>query len=98
MRVGTILEATVFPEARNAAYKLLIDFGPLGIKKSSAQITSRYSSNELTGKQVIAVVNFPAKQIGTFMSSCLVLGVVGNDNEVVLLKPEQHAQNGDRVL
>jgi tRNA-binding protein len=98
MRVGTILEATEFPAARNAAYKLLIDFGPLGIKKSSAQITLRYSLNDLVGKQVIAVVNVPHKQIGKFMSVCLVLGVVGNDNEVVLLKPDQQSQNGDRIL
>ncbi|EAS20148.1 tRNA-binding protein [Nonlabens mediterrranea] len=97
MRVGTILTASNFPEARNPAYILQIDFGPLGIKKSSAQITKRYNKNDLIGKQVIAIVNFPKKQIATLMSECLVLGVVGDDKDVILLKPDATSRNGDRV-
>ncbi|MES2560816.1 MAG: tRNA-binding protein, partial [Bacteroidota bacterium] len=77
MRVGTIIRVNDFPEARNPAYQLHIDFGESGIKKSSAQITTLYNKDELLNKQVIAVVNFPPKQIGKFMSECLVLGVVG---------------------
>lgn len=98
MRVGTILTASDFPEARNPAYQLTIDFGSLGIKKTSAQITKRYDKKELIGKQVIAVVNFPKKQIATFMSECLVLGIVGDDEDVILLNPSAEARNGDRVL
>lgn len=97
MHVGTIVDAKHFPEARKPAYKLVIDFGPLGTRKSSAQITDRYKLDELLGKQVIAVTNFPRKQIGTFMSECLVLGVLG-DSGVILLQPDQQARNGDRVL
>lgn len=97
MRVGTVLEAVPFPEARNPAYQLRIDFGPLGIKKTSAQITKRYEQAGLVGKQVIAVVNFPKKQIGKFMSECLVLGVVGAAKDVILLQPDARAVNGDRV-
>ena len=94
MRVGTILEVSDFPEARNPSYKLKIDFGnELGIKKSSAQITSLYSKEELVGKQVIAIVNFPKKQIGPFMSECLVLGAV-KDDEVTLLHPGKQVENG----
>lgn len=97
MRVGTVLTVSDFPEARNPAYQLQIDFGDLGIKKTSAQITKRYVKKDLVGKQVIAVVNFPKKQIANFMSECLVLGVVGVDKDVVLLQPSAHANNGDRV-
>lgn len=97
MRVGTILTAGNFPEAKNPAYQLQIDFGLLGIKKTSAQITKRYNKKELIGKQVIAVVNFPKKQIANFMSECLVLGIVGDDKDVILLQPDAHAKNGDRV-
>lgn len=97
MRVGTVLTVSDFPEARNPAYQLQIDFGDLGIKKTSAQITKRYVKKDLVGKQVIAVVNFPKKQIANFMSECLVLGVVGGDKDVVLLQPSAHANNGDRV-
>lgn len=97
MRVGTILEAMDFPEARRPAYQLKIDFGKLGIKKTSAQITARYKKEELVGKQIIAVVNFPKKQIANFMSECLVLGVVGENDDVILLQPDAMAQNGDRV-
>jgi tRNA-binding protein len=97
MRVGTVLEVNDFPEARNPAYQLRIDFGALGVKKSSAQITALYRKEELMGKQVIAVVNFPPKQIGKFMSECLVLGVVGANKEVTLLQPEQKVANGSRI-
>lgn len=97
LRVGTVLTVRDFPEARNPAYQLQIDFGPLGLKKTSAQITKRYHKNELIGKQVIAVVNFPKKQIANFMSECLVLGIVGADKDVILLKPDANARNGDRV-
>ncbi|MEP2968521.1 tRNA-binding protein [Nonlabens ulvanivorans] len=98
MRVGTVLTVSNFPEARNPAYQLQIDFGPLGIKKTSAQITTRYDKNELVGKQVVAVINFPKKQIANFMSEFLVLGVVGDNKDVILLQPDSSALNGDRVL
>ena len=88
MRVGTIIGANDFPEARKPAYQLTIDFGSeIGIKKSSAQITKRYSKEELIGKQIIAVVNFPKKQIGKFMSECLVLGSVKEDEVILLSSP-----------
>ncbi len=97
MRVGTILTAAVFAEVRNPAYRLTIDFGPLGIKKSSAQITKLYQPAELIGRQVIAVVNFPSKQIATMMSECLVLGTVGEEKNITLLTPERPVPNGLRV-
>lgn len=97
MRVGTILEAAVFDAARRPAYKLLIDFGPLGVRKSSAQITDLYQPDELIGKQVIAVVNFPPKQIATMKSECLVLGAMGERNVVTLLSPERKVDNGSRI-
>lgn len=97
MRVGTILEVQDFPEARNPAFKLLIDFGPdIGSLKSSAQITSLYSKEDLLGKQIVAVVNFPKKQIGPFMSECLVLGAVAG-KEVTLLTPNLKVPNGLRI-
>ena len=97
MRVGTIIEAQPFPEARNPAYKLHIDFGSdLGIKKTSAQITALYSVEALIGMQVVAVVNFPVKQIANFMSECLVLGAVSG-NEVTLLTPSKTTTNGLRI-
>ncbi len=97
MRVGTILSANDFPEARKPAYQLTIDFGlEIGIRKSSAQITKRYLKEDLVGKQIIAVVNFPKKQIGNFMSECLVLGSV-NDNDIVLLSPNFNVENGLRI-
>jgi tRNA-binding protein len=97
LRVGTIIDIEDFPEARNPAYKLKIDFGELGIKKSSAQITKLYSKQALLHQQVIAVINFPPKQIATFQSECLVLGVMGENKKVILLQPEQPATNGSKI-
>lgn len=98
MRVGTIIEVSDFPEARNPAYQLRIDFGPeIGILKSSAQITKRYSKEDLQDRQVIAVINFPKKQIANFMSECLVLGAVGAKNDIVLLNPDFPVENGLRI-
>lgn len=97
MRVGTILEAMPFEKARNPSYRLKIDFGELGIKNSSAQITALYKTEELVGKQVIAVVNFPPKQIANFFSECLVLGVYNSGKEVVLLQPSLPVGNGDKI-
>lgn len=98
MRVGTITEVRDFPEARNPAYQLIIDFGPeTGIKKSSAQITHRYTKEDLQGRQIVAVVNFPKKQIANFMSECLVLGAVGDKKDIVLLSPDFKVENGLRV-
>jgi len=97
IRAGTILEASVFPNAKKPAYQLRIDFGDLGIKRSSAQITALYSIDELVGRQVVAVVNFPVKQIANFFSECLVLGVYNADNQVVLLQPSLPVQNGGKV-
>jgi tRNA-binding protein len=98
IRVGTILEVADFPQARQPAYQLKIDFGEeLGIKRSSAQITQLYPKETLLNKQVVAVVNFPPKQIANFFSECLVLGVVGADKEIVLLQPERNVTNGLRI-
>lgn len=98
MRVGTIIEANDFSEARNPSCKLTIDFGDeIGVKKSSAQITSLYKKEELLGMQIIAVINFPKKQIANFMSECLILGAV-NDDEVTLLQPNKKTKNGIRIL
>lgn len=98
MRVGTILEANDFLEARNPSYQLLVDFGSeLGQRKTSAQITSLYTKEELIGKQVVAVVNFPKKQIANFMSECLVLGAV-EGKDVTLLQLEKQVENGLRIL
>ncbi len=97
MRVGTILDAKEFPEARKPAYQLSIDFGKeIGVKKSSAQITKQYSKEDLIGKQIIAVVNFPKKQIGKFNSECLVLGSV-NGEDIVLLTSDLKVENGLRI-
>ena len=96
IRVGTIVEVHDFKNAKKSAYQLTIDFGALGIKKSSAQITHLYTKEILVGKQILAVVNFPKKQIANFMSDCLVLGAV-NDKEVVLLNPEAKVPNGTIV-
>lgn len=98
MRVGTIVEVNDFPEARKPAYQLHIDFGDaIGVLKSSAQITQRYSKEELVNRQIVAVVNFPKKQIGKFMSECLVLGAVGESGDVVLLHPDFKVTNGLRI-
>ncbi|MCC1484849.1 tRNA-binding protein [Winogradskyella immobilis] len=96
LRVGTIIEVNDFPEARNPAYQLKIDFGDLGIKKSSAQITTLYKKEELLNRQIVAVVNFPKKQIAKFMSECLVMGAV-QANDVFLLNPEVKVKNGTTV-
>lgn len=95
-RVGTIVEVNDFPEARQPAYQLTIDFGDLGIKKSSAQITTLYKKEELLNRQIVAVVNFPKKQIAKFMSECLILGAV-NGKDVILLNPENKVKNGSVV-
>ena len=98
MRVGTILEVSDFPEAKNPAYQLKIDFGKeIGIRKTSAQITKLYTKEELLHRQIVAVVNFPKKQIANFMSECLILGAVGEDGDVVLLHPGLKVENGLRI-
>lgn len=98
MRTGTIVDALDFPEARKPAYRLWIDFGPeIGIRRSSAQITVHYSKEQLLQRMVIAVVNFPPKQIAGFISECLVLGVYDQHNDVILLKPDQPAGNGLKI-
>lgn len=97
LRVGTIIEVNDFPEARNPSYQMLIDFGGLGIKKTSAQITALYQKKELLDRQIVAVVNFPKKQIGKFMSECLVMGAV-NQRDVFLLGPEVRVKNGSSVV
>jgi tRNA-binding protein len=97
IRVGTILSANDFKDAINPSYKLKIDFGTLGVLKSSAQITELYKIDNLIGTQVIAIVNFPKKQIANFMSECLVLGIVKNE-KVVLLRPDSKVDNGLKVL
>ncbi|MDP9346933.1 MAG: tRNA-binding protein [Actinomycetota bacterium] len=96
MRVGRIVAVEDFPEARRPAWRLRVDFGPLGVRRSSAQITN-YSREELDGRLVIGVVNFPPKQIGPVRSECLVLGTYTQDRLVLLLSPEPQAQLGDRV-
>ncbi|MCT2539143.1 tRNA-binding protein [Sedimentimonas flavescens] len=99
IRVGRIIEAQPFPKARKPAYKLVIDFGPeIGIKKSSAQITTHYTLEELVGRQVMAVVNFPPRQIGPFMSEVLTLGVPDETGEVVLIAPSQDVPLGGRLF
>ena len=96
IRVGTIVEVNDFPKARKPAYQLTIDFGDLGVKNSSAQTTTLYSKEQLLGKQILAVVNFPKKQIANFQSECLVLGAV-TGNDVILLNPETSVKNGTTV-
>ncbi|MEX2349345.1 MAG: tRNA-binding protein [Flavobacteriaceae bacterium] len=98
MRVGTVVKVEAFPEAHKPAYKLTIDFGEsLGIKKTSAQLTKRYTPESLLNKQIIAVVNFPPKQIAIFMSECLVLGAVDADGDVILMQPETPVKNGLKI-
>ena len=97
IRVGTILEVNEFPKAKRPAWQLRVDFGPIGILKSSAQITDLYSREDLMGRQVLAVVNFPPKQIANFFSECLVLGVYTDKKEVVLIQPDRKVENGWRL-
>lgn len=98
IRVGTIITVADFPKAKNPSFQLTIDFGPeLGVKRSSAQITKLYQQDELIGKQVVAVVNFPVKQIANFFSECLVLGVYGEDQAVILLQPDKAVANGQKI-
>lgn len=97
IRAGTIIEAKDFLKAKKTAYKLKIDFGDLGIKQSSAQITKFYSAEELYGQQVIAVINFPPKQIADFISECLVLGIYDENKNVVLIQPKHAVSNGSKI-
>ncbi|HEX2437476.1 MAG TPA: tRNA-binding protein [Methylomirabilota bacterium] len=97
MRVGVVVDAQAFPEARRPAFKLWIDFGPLGVKRSSAQITHHYALPELVGRRVVAVVNFPPKQIGPFVSEVLVLGAYNEAGEVILLNPDQPVSPGSKI-
>ena len=98
LRVGTIIEVHDFPEARKPAYKIIVDFGPLGIKKSSAQVTVNYTKADLLGKQVIAVVNFPPKQIGKYLSEVLITGFEDADGNIVLAQPQSQVPNGARLM
>jgi tRNA-binding protein len=97
MRVGVIVDAQEFPEARRPAYKLRVDFGALGVKRAGAQVTHRYAAKDLIGRQVIAVVNFPPKQIGPFVSEVLVMGAYTEAGEVVLLRPDFEVAPGARI-
>lgn len=98
LRVGTITDAQDFPEARVPAYKLAIDFGSdIGVRRSSAQITDLYTKDDLVGRQIVGVVNFPPKQIGPFLSECLVTGVVGDERGVILLAVDHKVENGLRI-
>lgn len=98
IRSGTIIEVNDFPKARIPAYKLLVDFGPeLGIKRSSAQITRHYQKEDLLNRSIIAVVNFPPKQIADFISECLLLGVYDENKDVILLKPDLTVKNGQQI-
>lgn len=97
MRVGTVLQARLFAEAKKPAYQLRIDFGKYGIKKSSAQITKLYKPEDLVGRQVICVTNFPPKQIASFRSEVLTLGVMMEEKDIVLLQPERPVPNGCRI-
>jgi len=97
IRTGTIIEVNDFPTARKPAYQLIIDFGELGIRRASAQITVHYSREDLMNKQVVAVINFPPRQISTFISECLVLGVYDENNDVILLQPGKPVANGMKI-
>ena len=98
MRVGTVMEVNDFPKARKPAFLLTIDFGSdIGIKRSSAQITAHYQKEDLLNRQVIAVINFPPKQIANFISECLVLGVYDENKDVILLAPEKFVKNGQKI-
>lgn len=97
MRVGTVISAEEFKEARHPAYQMIIDFGDFGKRKTSAQITTLYEPKDIIGRQVIAVINFPPKQIANIMSECLVLGGIGENKEVTLIEPERKVANGTRI-
>jgi tRNA-binding protein len=97
IQTGTIVEINDFPKAKKLAYQLKIDFGESSIKQSSAQITKHYTKQQLLGQQVIAVVNFPPKQIANYQSECLVLGVFDESNDVILLQPERKVANGQKI-
>ena len=97
MRVGVVIDAQEFPEARRPAFKLWVDFGPLGIKRSSVQITERYAVRDLIGRRVVGVVNFPPKQIGPFVSEVLVLGAYDDGGHVILLRPDFDAPPGSKI-
>ena len=97
MRVGVVVDAQEFPEARRPAYKLWIDLGELGVKRSSAQVTTRYAARELVGRQVVCVVNFPPKQIGPFVSEVLVMGAYTEGGEVILLRPDETVAPGAKI-
>jgi len=97
IRVGTIIEANIFPKAHKPAYQLTIDFGELGVRRSSAQITTFYQPDTLTGQQVIAVINFPSKNIAGFLSECLVLGIYDENKDVVLIQPAHPVSNGLKI-
>ena len=96
MRVGTVIQAEIFKEVKNPALKLLVDFGEVGVLKTSAQITSKYSPKSILNKQVVAVVNFPPKQIANIMSECLILGAL-DDNGVVVISPDSKVANGTKI-
>jgi len=98
LRVGTVIKVEDFPEARKPAYKITIDFGQFGIKKSSAQITTLYKKEELVGRQVVCVINFPAKQVGPFISECLTTGFADADGAIVLIGPDKQVPNGAKLL
>lgn len=98
LRAGTILEVLDFPEARKPAYKLKVDFGPLGSKWSSAQITKHYTKDELVGRQILGIVNFPEKQIGKFMSQFLVTGLADENGDIVLTAVERPVPNGSKLI
>ncbi|GER00105.1 tRNA-binding protein [Iodidimonas gelatinilytica] len=98
LRAGTVVSAEPFPQARKPAYKLVVDFGPeIGMRKTSAQITDHYQPQDLVGRQVLGVVNFPPKQIGPLMSECLVTGIYAEDGSVVLAVPDKPVPNGARL-
>jgi tRNA-binding protein len=98
LRVGTIIEAADFPEARKPAYKITVDFGPFGIKRSSAQVTSLYTKEELAGKQIMGVINFPPKQIANFMSEFLVTGFADENGDIVLAAIDKPVPNGSKLI
>jgi tRNA-binding protein len=97
MIVGTIISAEVFKEVSKPAYKMIIDFGEFGMRKTSAQITELYTPEDLIGRQIVAVINFPPKQIANMMSECLVLGGIGENKDVILIQPERKVKNGTRI-